>query len=98
MWRARAYVAAAIDTMHKAGLQMKEINRKVDAQLELRTLLDQKKPIGKHTLGDTAEGWREQFARGAVDNYEAVSTYTHCRALAAKMTTGEELMMFAESF
>jgi hypothetical protein len=97
VWRARAYAAVAIDTMHKAGLQMKDIKRRVDAQPELRLLLDQKKRTGKHTLGDTAEGWREQFGRSAVDNFEAVSTYTYCRALAAKKTTREELMMFADS-
>ena len=66
----------------------------------LYPLIDKKRK--KHTkrlsLGDAAEGWREQFNCGEVDNFEAVSTYANCQAMAAAVSDPDAKMNFAERF
>jgi len=96
VWRGRAYVAAAVDILYRAGLRLKDIKRILDPRLELRPLLDKKKRGGEYALGDAAEGWREQFNGGTVDNFEAVGTYDNCRSIAAKYISPDELKRCAE--
>jgi hypothetical protein len=98
--RAHAYMAAAVDTMMRAKLPLKVIKGRIDTHAMLYPLIDKKRK--KHTkrlsLGDAAEGWREQFNCGEVDNFEAVSTYANCQAMAAAVSDPDAKMNFAERF
>ena len=100
IWRARAYVAAAVDTMMRAKLPMKVIKDRIDTHAMLYPLIDKKRK--KHTkrlsLGDAAEGWREQFNCGEVENFEAVGTYANCQAMAAAVSDPDATLKLAESF
>jgi hypothetical protein len=95
VWRARAYVAAAVDALIGA-LPMKDIKRLIDRHLKLRFLLDEKKRAKKHALSDAAEAWREQFNGGALDNFQAMETYHHCQRLAARCVSPDELKGHAD--
>jgi hypothetical protein len=90
VWRGRAYVAAAMDVLHRGGRPMKEIKCIVDSHQELRPLLDKKKRAPERTLGDIAEGWRDQFNRGTVDNHDAATVYDHFRTTAAVRCVGPD--------
>ena len=96
--RGRAYVAAAVDTLHRAGLHLKDIKRTFDPRLELRPLLGKKNRGGEYPMGDAAEAWREQFNGGTVENFEAVGAYANCRNIAASCTSPDELVQHAERF
>jgi hypothetical protein len=100
IWRARAYVAAAVDTMMRAKLPLKVIKDRFDTHAMLYPLLDKKRK--KHTkrpsLGDAAEGWREQFNSEEVDNFEAVGTYANCQAMAAAVSDPDATINLAERF
>src|SRR5262249_26052173 len=96
VWRGRAYVAAAADALHRAGLPIKEIKRAIDRHQQLRSLLDEKKRAKNHAVGDAVEAWREQFNSGAIDNYEATSTYNFQRGSAAECTDPVELNRLAD--
>jgi hypothetical protein len=96
VWRGRAYVAAAVDALHRAGLQIKDIKRVLDRRPELGPLLDKKKRGSEYALGDAAEVWREQFNSGAVDNFEATGTYDYCQSIAAKRAGPDDLKRHAE--
>jgi hypothetical protein len=96
VWRGRAYVAACMDVLHRAGLPMKEIKRIIDTHQELQPLLDEKKRASEHALGDAAEAWREQFNSGAVDNFEATNAYNQCQTIAATCVGPDELKICAE--
>lgn len=96
VWRGRAYVAAAVDALHRAGLQIKDIKRVLDLRPELGPLLDKKKRGIEYALGNAAEVWREQFNSGAVDNFEAMGTYNYCQSIAAKCAGPDDLKRHAE--
>jgi len=96
VWRARAYVAAAVDTMMRAELPMKIIKAKIDTYAVLHSLLDKKRK-DHTTLGDAAEGWREQFNNGEVNNFEAVGTYANYQGMAAAVSDPEKIKL-AEIF
>jgi hypothetical protein len=96
--RGRAYVAAAVDTLHRAGLHLKDIKRILDPRLELRPLLGKKNRGGEYALGEAAEAWREQFNGGTVENFEAVGAYENCRNIATSCTSPDDLVQHAERF
>jgi len=96
VWRGRAYVAAAMDVLHRAGVPIKQIKDIIDARQELLPLSDEKRRTNDRTLGDIAEGWRDQFNRGTVDNFEAANTYDHCQTMAAACVGPDELKVHAE--
>jgi hypothetical protein len=97
VWRGRAYVAAAVDALHRADLTIKDIKRILDRHLKLRPLLDKKKRAKDYALGDAAEAWREQFKSDAVDNFEAAGTYDNCQGLVTKCIGPDELKRCAAS-
>jgi hypothetical protein len=96
VWRGRAYVAAAVDALHRAGRPIKDIKRIIDTRRELWPLLDKKKRANERALGDAAEAWREQFNSRAVDNFEAAGTYDNCQGLVTKCIDTDELKRCAE--
>jgi hypothetical protein len=94
--RGRAYVAAAVDALHRAGLPTKKIKGTIDERQELRPLFDENKRKNERTLGDAAEAWRGQFNGFAVDNFEAVGTYKNCQGLLSKCIGVDDLKRCAE--
>ena len=90
-WRARSYVAMAVDALRRAGMERKEVAQYIVNDFSGLTVLVQN---GKE-LFDSVLSWRDQFHKGKIKNLEGATRYQCYLELCPPDTPSEALRAHA---